>query len=119
MAKKFSELTATMSPEALAYADEKLKAMLAEMPLHELRRARGLSQQVLADILRVQQPAIAKLERRTDMYISTLRSHIEAMGGELEIIARFPDGAVKITNFADVENAPTAAVAETPADYRV
>ncbi|TXH67226.1 MAG: transcriptional regulator [Thiothrix sp.] len=117
MAKKFSELTSKMSPESLAQSELQLKAMLAEMPLHELRRARGLSQQILAEILRVQQPAIAKLERRTDMYISTLRSHIEAMGGQLEIIARFPDGAVKITNFADVDSG--AAVAETPADYRV
>ena len=46
--------------------------------------------------------AIAKIEKRTDMYISTLRSHIEAMGGELEVVARFPDGAVKIRNFSDV-----------------
>lgn len=72
------------------------------MPLHELRQARGLSQQALADTLNVRQPAIAKLERRTDMYISTLRSHIEAMGGELEILARFPEGTVRIRNFADV-----------------
>ena len=77
--------------------------MLAAMPLHELRRARGLSQKALADILQVQQPAIAKLERRTDMYISTLRSHIEAMGGQLDIVARFPDGSVNINNFADVD----------------
>ncbi|HEV3019850.1 MAG TPA: transcriptional regulator [Burkholderiaceae bacterium] len=52
--------------------------------------------------LNVQQPSIAKLERRTDMYVSTLRSHMEAMGGQLGIIARFPDGAVKIGNFADL-----------------
>jgi predicted transcriptional regulator len=63
-------------------------------------KARGLSQKVLAEVLHVQQPAIAKLEKRTDMYLSTLRSHIEAMGGQLEVIARFPDGAVKISNFA-------------------
>jgi predicted transcriptional regulator len=61
-----------------------------------------MSQKVLAENLRVQQPAIAKIERRTDMYISTLRSHIEAMGGELEITARFPDGSVKITNFSQL-----------------
>lgn len=105
MAKKFSELTAKMSPDAQAQAKAKLHIMLAEMPLYELRRARGLSQKALADILHVQQPAIAKLERRTDMYISTLRSHIEAMGGELDIVARFPDGTVKINNFADMEEA--------------
>ncbi|WP_394359105.1 XRE family transcriptional regulator [Metapseudomonas boanensis] len=71
--------------------------------VHEHRRALGLSQKMLSEVLHVQQPAIAKMEKRTDMYISTLRSHIEAMGGQLEVIARFPDGAVKISNFADLD----------------
>lgn len=44
-----------------------------------------------------------RTQKRTDMYLSTLRSHIEAMGGELEVIARFPDGAVRISNFSDLE----------------
>jgi hypothetical protein len=57
---------------------------------------------MLAEALHIQQPAIAKLEKRTDMYISTLRSHIEAMGGSLEILAHFPDGTVKISGFAQV-----------------
>ena len=78
------------------------RQMVAEMPLNELRQARGLSQKMLADVLHVQQPSIAKIEKRTDMYLSTLRSHIEAMGGELDVIARYPDGSVKITNFADL-----------------
>ncbi len=104
MANKYSELRKNMSPEARARAEAKTKELLAEMPLHELRQARGLSQQVLAQALKVQQPAIAKLERRTDMYISTLRNHIEAMGGQLEVIARFPEGSVKISNFADLDD---------------
>lgn len=58
---------------------------------------------MLAEVLQVQQPAIAKMEKRADMYLSTLRSHIEAMGGQLEVVARFPDGAVKISNFADLD----------------
>ena len=102
MAKKFSELRSKMSPERLAKNEAMVKATLAEMPLHELRNAKGLSQKVLADILHVQQPAIAKLEKRTDMYISTLRSHINAMGGDLEVIARFPDGNVRISNFSQI-----------------
>jgi DNA-binding XRE family transcriptional regulator len=102
MAKKFSELRSRMSPEAQARAEAQAQAMLAEMPLNELRQARGLSQKMLAEVLHVQQPSIAKIERRTDMYLSTLRSHIEAMGGQLEVIARFPDGAVKISNFSDL-----------------
>lgn len=102
MAKKFADLRAAMSPAARQQADSQAKAMLSEMPLNELRQARGLSQKMLAEVLHVQQPSIAKMEKRTDMYLSTLRSHIEAMGGELDIIARFPDGVVKISNFNDL-----------------
>ncbi|MDD5028366.1 MAG: XRE family transcriptional regulator [Rhodoferax sp.] len=91
-----------MTPAAQARSAAKAEILLAEMPLNELRQARGLSQKMLADVLHVQQPSIAKLEKRTDMYLSTLRSHIEAMGGQLEVVARFPDGAVKISNFAEL-----------------
>lgn len=100
MTKKYSELRAQMSPESRERAELKARVMLAEMPLNELRQARGLSQKMLAEVLHVQQPAVAKLEKRTDMYISTLRSHIEAMGGELDVVARFPDGEVKVSNFS-------------------
>ena len=102
MAKKFSELREKMSPESRAKIDQKVRETLAEMPLQELRNARGLSQKMLAEALHIQQPAIAKMEKRTDMYISTLRSHIEAMGGELDIIAKFPDGDVRIANFSQI-----------------
>lgn len=102
MAKKFTELRAGMSQAARETADGMARQMLAEMPLNELRQARGLSQKMLAEVLHVQQPSIAKIEKRTDMYLSTLRSHIEAMGGELDVIARFPDGSVKINNFTDL-----------------
>jgi len=102
MAKKFSVLRSQMSPEAQARSEAMAQVMLAEMPLQELRQARGLSQKMLAQMLHVQQPSIAKLEKRTDMYLSTLRSHIEAMGGQLDIVARFPEGSVKISNFTDI-----------------
>ena len=102
MAKKFTELRASMSQAAREKSDGMARQMLAEMPLNELRQARGLSQKMLAEVLHVQQPSIAKIEKRTDMYLSTLRSHIEAMGGELDVIARFPDGSVKINNFTDL-----------------
>ena len=102
MTHKFSELEAKMSPERRAKIAEEVAKALSEMPLNELRNARGLSQKMLAEALHIQQPAIAKLEKRTDMYISTLRSHIEAMGGELEVIARFPDGDVRISTFSQI-----------------
>ena len=109
MARKLAELEAKMSEEAIARSDARYREMLAEMPLHELRRARGLSQEVLAKALQIKQPNVAKLEKRTDIYISTLRSTIEAMGGELDIVARFPDGAVRITNFSSIGENETAA----------
>jgi predicted transcriptional regulator len=88
-----------MSPERRAKIAEEVAKALAEMPLNELRNARGLSQKMLAEALHIQQPAVAKMEKRADTYISTLRSNIEAMGGQLDIIARFPDGDVRISNF--------------------
>ena len=98
--KKFSDLAArTMSRQARARAVGRTATMLAEMPLQELRRARNLSQQQLAAQLDTTQPEVSKIERRVDMYVSTLRNFIQAMGGELEIIARFPDGAVQISQF--------------------
>jgi len=102
MARKFAELEAKMSPESREWVKQEVAKTLAEMPLNELRNARGLSQKMLAETLRIQQPAVAKLEKRTDMYISTLRSHIRAMGGDLEIVAKFPDGNVRISNFSQI-----------------
>lgn len=54
--------------------------------------------------LEVNQPAVAKMERRADMYVSNLRRFIEGMGGKLEIIAHFPEGSVTITNLSAVED---------------
>ncbi len=71
-----------------------------EATLRELREALDRSQQQLAERLGIQQAAVSRLERRTDMYLSTLRELIQALGGELEIVARFPDRpAVRINQF--------------------
>lgn len=83
-------------------AKKKASKMIAEMPLQELRQARKLSQEALATKLTTKQANISRIERRTDMYISTLRSYVEAMGGKLEITARFPDGTVEINQFREI-----------------
>ena len=103
MAKPFNNLKQKMSPEALARAEKRAKTMLEEMPLNELRAARLLTQESIAKSLGINQAAVSKIERRADMYISTLRDFVAAMGGELEITARFPDGAVKIQQFEEAE----------------
>jgi transcriptional regulator with XRE-family HTH domain len=70
-----------------------------EIDLVQLRRAFELSQEQIAETLHVGQAAIAKLERRNDAYVSTLRRFIQAMGGELHIVARFPGQDFEIINF--------------------
>jgi transcriptional regulator with XRE-family HTH domain len=100
MAKKFSELRNKMSLAARAEVDREVKRLVAEMPLYKLREARHLTQTTLAKTLEVSQSEVSKIERRTDVYVSTLGSYIEAMGGRLEISAVFPDGGVvKINQF--------------------
>jgi DNA-binding Xre family transcriptional regulator len=99
-ARNFNELRAKMSPESRARSEAMAREMLVNMPLDELRAARNLTQEHLASILRIKQASVSKMERRTDMYIGTLSKFIEAMGGQLEIRAVFPDGSVRITQFS-------------------
>ncbi len=98
----FATLRARMSLEAQAKAEAQATLLDEEMDLAEIRRARQLSQDEIAQTLQVGQGAVAKIGKRTDMYVSTLRRFIQAMGGELEIVARFPDHSVKIRSFADL-----------------
>jgi DNA-binding XRE family transcriptional regulator len=79
--------------------------MGAELPLDQLRAARELTQEQLAQSLGVNQAAISKLERRADMYVTTLRKFVEAMGGQLELRAVFAEGSVRITGLGDKSKA--------------
>jgi transcriptional regulator with XRE-family HTH domain len=96
MARKFNELEARERVEA------KAAKLIAEYALDELREARSMTQARLADILGKDQSVISRIERRTDMYVSTLAEFIRAMGGELEIRAVFPEGSVRIRRFGDI-----------------
>src|SRR5919106_620803 len=99
MAKPFRALREKMSPEAQRRAAEKTEAIIRDLPLTELREARNLTQEQLAKALGVEQAAVSRMERRTDMYVSTLQTAIKAMGGDLEIRAVFPEGTVRIDQF--------------------
>lgn len=100
--RPFSELTAKFPPERKARIAARAAELKDEMALTELRQARDMSQEDLARLLGVNQPAVAKMEKRTDMYVSNLRRYIEAMGGTLEITAKFPGGSVRITDFSGI-----------------
>ncbi len=104
VARKFQELVDKMSPEARARSEARANELLANMALDELRAARELTQVSLAKILNVSQSEISKIENRTDMYVSTLASYVQAMGGQLEICAVFPDGRVRINHFEEIGN---------------
>ena len=93
---KFGELRSKMSPKASAEARLLAEAGLRQTPLHELRAARQLTQQQLAQALNITQAAVARLEQRTDVYVSTLGNFIEAMGGQLEQYAVFADEKVRM-----------------------
>ena len=96
MVKKFSALRAKMSPDAQARSAARAEAMLLEMQLQELRKSRNVTQVELANLMQVEQASISKLERREDMYVSTLREYVRALGGELKLVAAFPDGEIQV-----------------------
>ena len=99
MARNFRELEARMRPESLSRAKARAKEMMAEMLLAEVRRAAGLTQEELAELLGIKQPTLSRLESQNDMQISTLRNLIEALGGELEIVVHMPNGDIRLTQF--------------------
>src|SRR5277367_5963466 len=95
-----------MAPAAKERSDQEFRRMIEEMPLNKLRNARNLTQQSLARALNVNQSEISKIENRADVYVSTLASYVEAMGGRLEIRAVFQDGtSVKINQFVELDRA--------------
>jgi transcriptional regulator with XRE-family HTH domain len=99
MAKKFGELRAQMSPEAQSRSAARAEAMLVEMQLQELRKTRQVTQVEVAKAMNVEQAAVSKLERREDMYVSTLREYVKALGGELKLVASFPDADIQVHPF--------------------
>jgi transcriptional regulator with XRE-family HTH domain len=105
MPKNFKTLREKMSPQARERSRTLAAKYRSEMALDELREAREMTQVHLAKVLGVNQAAVSKLERRTDMYVSTLHDFVKAMGGELKITARFPEGAVEINQFGAVKKA--------------
>jgi len=102
MAKNFKELQEKMPREARLRSEASAEKLISEMGLAELRAAMDMTQESLANVLHVKQASISKMERRSDMYISTLSKIIEAMGGELQIIAKMPNGNVQIRQFTQI-----------------
>jgi predicted transcriptional regulator len=105
--RSFRDLAKDFSPARKARIADKAAALETALALHELRKTRAVSQEALAERLSVGQPAVAKLERRADMYVSNLRRYVEALGGRLTITAQFPEGAVTIADVGESDDAPS------------
>ena len=100
MAKSFDELVKrTTTKRTRQRAAARTQELLGELLLSEIRELAGKSQRQVADALGIKQPSLSKLEKQSDMQISTLRRIVNALGGELEVSARFPAGTVKIEPF--------------------
>lgn len=107
MSKPFRKLLEGMSEERLGRIKIKTDVLKNEMALKELRQALALTQEELAKELNVNQAAVSKFESQSDIYISTLRKILFAMGGELKIVAHFADGDVLINQFDDIRKGDT------------
>ena len=100
MAKSFDDLVKrTTTKKTRRRAAVRAREMLQELLLSEIRELRGKSQQEVATALGIKQPSLSKLEKQADMQISTLQRIVKALGGELQVLAKFPKGVVKIDQF--------------------
>ncbi len=103
MATSFNTLRKKMGPKRREANAARARAIIAAMPLQQVRQARRLSQQRIAELMGTTQGEVSKIEHRTDAYISTVRSYIEAMGGTLDLVAHLPDGDYRITQFGAID----------------
>ncbi len=92
MTKKLSEIMAELTPERRERIEARAQELMMEnMTLEDMRKARKLTQECMADLLEIAPDNVVKIEKRADLLLSTLRSYVKAMGGELKLMAEFPD----------------------------
>ena len=94
-----------LSPAQRKKVEARAAELIAEeMTLRDLRKARALTQARMAEQLGITQDGVSRLEKRSDLLLSTLRKTVEAMGGSLSLVAEFPDRApVVLTGIAEDE----------------
>ncbi|ODS23775.1 transcriptional regulator [Candidatus Endobugula sertula] len=103
MARTTDDFIANLSKERQDIIQQGFQELDAEyMALQELRKAMAFTQEQIADELDMDQGNLSKLEKRTDLMLSTLRRYIEAMGGSLKLVAEFPERPpIEVTGFGD------------------
>jgi len=105
--KNINEIIRALPTERRAKIAARAEQLIGqEMALQHLRVARRLTQQSIARVLGVGQDSVSRLESRSDMLLSTLRTYVEAMGGSLKLVAEFPDGVALLSDLGQVEEEP-------------
>ena len=102
---KWSDIKSRIKPATRARIEAEGRQLSDDLHLSQLRKARGLTQETMAELLGVSQAEVSKMERRTELYVGTLRKFIEAMNGELVLAARFSDGVEIPIQLAEAEDA--------------
>lgn len=106
MTKSFKDAMGKLSPEERAFVEQRGQALIDEyLTLQELRKAHQFTQEKMAEVLHVRQENISRLEKRTDLMLSTLRGYIQGLGGNLKLVAEFPGRPpVILQGFEDLDN---------------
>jgi transcriptional regulator with XRE-family HTH domain len=120
MVRTLDEVMASLPAEEREWIEARARVLIEEVEtLRALRQVLGKAQGEIAARLKVKQPSVSKLEKQTDMYLSTLRGYVEALGGKLELVVHFPERApVRIERLGDLtgaEEAPSRPVKRRPA----
>ena len=106
MAKKLDDMMKKVPGARQKKIEARTQELIAEhMTLRDVRKARELSQERIAELLEIRQDSVSRMEKRSDLLLSTLRSYVKAMGGELRLIAEFPDRPpVELDGFAELDD---------------
>lgn len=117
MPKDIEEIMRDFSPERRAKIEKRASELINEhLTLTDIRKARQLTQERMAQILGIGQDSVSRLEKRTDLHLSTLNNYINAMGGSLKLVAEFPDrNPVIIDGLAELdEDENQSQILDTP-----
>lgn len=106
MPKDTEQIIQNLSPQRRAKIERRAKELLDEhMTLQEIRKAQKLTQEHMAEVLGIGQDSVSRLEKRTDLHLSTLDNYISAMGGKLKLVAEFPNRSpITIEKLTDLED---------------
>ncbi|WP_407526595.1 XRE family transcriptional regulator [Methylobacterium oryzisoli] len=112
MGRRLNDVIAALPDDRRARVEARFGELKVEVEsLGELRRAAGKAQAEIASALKIKQPSVSKIEKQADMYLSTLRSYVEAIGGRLDLIVHLPSRApIRIERLGDVVGAGTESV---------